>query len=137
MFSVSITYHSKIRELSNGNKTWKQIQTSFLSVGPTIFELWVMETELWVMETQKPKQPLRLQFSPFILKYDSNSEVSKAKIASSMLHNHSLVYLSISLVVAKLKIKNQWAKEVEEAKGYPPQEIMNDHTLFVKHISRF
>ena len=76
-------------------------------MGSTIFELWVMETELWVMETQKPKQPLRLQFSPFILKYDSNSEVSKAKIASSMLHSHSLVYLSISLVVAKLKIKNQ------------------------------
>ena len=31
-----------------GNKN----QTNFLAMGPTIFELWVMETESWVMEQQ-------------------------------------------------------------------------------------
>ena len=44
MFLVSITHHSKIRELSDGNKNWKQCQTDFSAVGPTYFELWVMET---------------------------------------------------------------------------------------------
>ena len=41
-------------ETINGNK----IQTSFLVMGPTFFELWVMETELWVMETWNPNTPL-------------------------------------------------------------------------------
>ena len=54
MFSVSITHHSKIRELSNGNKN----ETDFLAMGITYFELWVMETELWAMETQKPNSLL-------------------------------------------------------------------------------
>ena len=40
VFSVSITHHLKIKELSDGNK----IQTNFSAMGPTIFELWVMET---------------------------------------------------------------------------------------------
>ena len=60
MFSVSITHHSKIRELSDGNKNWKQCQTDFSAMGPTYFELWVIETELWVMETQNPNSPLVL-----------------------------------------------------------------------------
>ena len=30
---------TKIRELSDGNKNWKQYQTHFSVVGPTIFEL--------------------------------------------------------------------------------------------------
>ena len=47
VFSVSITHHSKIRELSDENK----IQTSLSVMGLTIFELWVMETELRVIET--------------------------------------------------------------------------------------
>ena len=55
---VSITHYSKIRELSDGNKTWKHNQTDFLSIGPTIFELWEMKTKWWVMETPKSKQPL-------------------------------------------------------------------------------
>ena len=29
-------------------------QTDFSGMGPTIFELWVMETELWVMEIDDP-----------------------------------------------------------------------------------
>ena len=48
MFSVFITHHSKIRELNDGNKN----QTDFSAMGPTYFELWVMEIELWTMETQ-------------------------------------------------------------------------------------
>ena len=31
--------------------TWKQNQTSFPSIGPIIFELWVIKTKLWVIET--------------------------------------------------------------------------------------
>ena len=31
-------------------KTRNKIQMDFSAMGPTIFELWVMETELWVME---------------------------------------------------------------------------------------
>ena len=51
------SHYSKIKELSDGNKNWKQIQTA---VGPTNFELCMMETELWVMENSKSKQPLYL-----------------------------------------------------------------------------
>ena len=32
-------------------------QTDFSAMGPTIIELWVMETELWVMKTQNPNTP--------------------------------------------------------------------------------
>ena len=53
MFLVFITHHSKIRELSYGNKN----QTHFSVVGPTIFELWMIETELWAMETTNPNNP--------------------------------------------------------------------------------
>ena len=35
-----------------------EIQTTFWVMGPTIFELWVMETELWVIETRNPNTPL-------------------------------------------------------------------------------
>ena len=59
MFLVSITHHSKIRELSDENKNWKQIQTNQTAVGSTSFELWVMKTKWWVMENTKFKQPLR------------------------------------------------------------------------------
>ena len=41
-------------ETITGNK----IQTSLSVMGPTIFELWVMEIELWVMETWNPNTPL-------------------------------------------------------------------------------
>ena len=37
---------------------WKQNPNKFFYMGPTIFELWVMETELWVMETQNPNTPI-------------------------------------------------------------------------------
>ena len=57
MFLVFITHHSKIKELSDGNKNWKHIQTLYLTVRPTNFELWVMETELWVMEIENPNRP--------------------------------------------------------------------------------
>ena len=39
-----------LMETKIGNKN----QTNFSTMGPTIFELWVMETELWVMETTNP-----------------------------------------------------------------------------------
>ena len=39
-------------------KTGNKNQTDFLAMGPTIFELRVMETELWVMETTNPNSPL-------------------------------------------------------------------------------
>ena len=60
MFSVSITHHSKIRELSNGNRVIV-VPNGFLDMGPTIFELWVMKTELWLMEIDNPNySPLPL-----------------------------------------------------------------------------
>ena len=62
MFLVSITHHSKLRELSDGNKN----QTDFSAMGPTYFELWVMETKLWAMETQKSN-------NLYIAQYSSNS----------------------------------------------------------------
>ena len=37
--------------------TWKQNQTSFPSMGPTIFELWVIKTKLWMIKTYKPNGP--------------------------------------------------------------------------------
>ena len=51
MFSVSITHHSKIRELSDGNRVMV-VPNRLLVMGPTIFELQVMETKLWVIETE-------------------------------------------------------------------------------------
>ena len=53
MFSVSITHHSKIRELSDGNRVM-DFPNNLFAMGPTIFELRVMETENWVMETGHP-----------------------------------------------------------------------------------
>ena len=40
-------------EIKTGNKN----QTDFSAVGPTIFELWVIETELQAMETTNPNSP--------------------------------------------------------------------------------
>ena len=40
-------------ETKTGNKN----QIDFSAVSPTIFELWVMETELWAMETTNPNSP--------------------------------------------------------------------------------
>ena len=51
LFSVSITHNSKIRELGNGNRV-TDFPNNLFAMGPTIFELWVMETEIWVMETE-------------------------------------------------------------------------------------
>ena len=54
MFSVSITHHSKIRELSDWNKNWKQSYENpngFLSHG--FHHFWVMSYGNW-----KSKQPL-------------------------------------------------------------------------------
>ena len=31
---------------------------NLFAIGPTIFELWVMETELWVMKIDEPNTPL-------------------------------------------------------------------------------
>ena len=38
-------------------------------MGPTYFELWVMETELWVMETANPNSLLVTYFSVQRAKY--------------------------------------------------------------------
>ena len=43
-------------ETKTENRVMKN-QTDFSAMGPTIFELWVMETELWVMETQNANTP--------------------------------------------------------------------------------
>ena len=58
MFSVSITHHSKIRELSDGNNNWKQKSNGLLSYGSHHF--WVMNYGNRVMsyENNKSKQPL-------------------------------------------------------------------------------
>ena len=62
MFSVFITHHSKIRELSDGNKNWKQNPTSVESWVPHHF--WVMSYENRVISygNQKSKHPLNIQF---------------------------------------------------------------------------
>ena len=60
MFSVSITHHSKIRELSDGNRDMV-MPNGLLVMGPTIFELRIMETKLWVMEIDDPNTPLKSQ----------------------------------------------------------------------------
>ena len=57
LFSVSIIHNLKIRELSDGNRVMVQ-PNGLLAMGPTIFGLWVMETENWVMETSHPNSPL-------------------------------------------------------------------------------
>ena len=53
VFSVSITHNSKIKELSDGNRVMV-VPNGLLAISPTIFELWVMETENWVMEKGHP-----------------------------------------------------------------------------------
>ena len=44
------------------------VPNELLAMGPTIFELWVMETELWVMEIDDPNTPLVIYSNadPFI-----------------------------------------------------------------------
>ena len=54
--SISITQNSKIIELCDGNKVIES-QTTFCVMGPTIFELWVMEIEIWVIEIDEPNTP--------------------------------------------------------------------------------
>ena len=55
VFSVFITHNSKIRELSYGNRVivWPN---NLFTMGPIIFELWVMETENWVAKTANPNR---------------------------------------------------------------------------------
>ena len=53
VFLVSITHNSKIRELSDINRV-TDFPNNLFAMGPTIFELRVMETEIWVMEIAKP-----------------------------------------------------------------------------------
>ena len=50
-------------ETKTGNKN----QTDFSAIGPTIFELWVMETELWVIETAIQTAPELLKARTSIL----------------------------------------------------------------------
>ena len=67
MFSISITYHSKIRELSDENKNWKQKPNGLLSYGSHHF--WVMSYENKVMSfgNNKSKQLLSLSGSSFVV----------------------------------------------------------------------
>ena len=61
LFSVSITHNSKIRELSDGNRVivWPN---NLFTMGPTIFELWVMETKNWVIKFGWPNSLLITEF---------------------------------------------------------------------------
>ena len=34
------------------------VSNELLAMGPTIFELWIMETEIWVMEINEPNNLL-------------------------------------------------------------------------------
>ena len=58
MFLVSITHHSKLRELSDGNKNWKQKPIKLLSRGSHHF--WVMGDRNRIMSDRnnKSKQSL-------------------------------------------------------------------------------
>ena len=71
-----------------------EIQTSFWVMGPTIFELWIMETELWVMETRNPNTPysLLLIICNFIPKQppESYPEEPRTKACSEL--NNWLIY---------------------------------------------
>ena len=53
VFSVSITYNSKIRELSDGNRVIV-VPNGLVAMGPNIFEIWIIETENWVMKKGHP-----------------------------------------------------------------------------------
>ena len=109
MFLVSIIHHSKIRELSDGNKTWKHIQTRFLSVGPTIFEL-------WVMETQKPRgclvfffffhhSSLLTQFLSLIT-YHSSLKIPQFPIPTRLAHfTHLLITQFFYFFVGPIPVK--------------------------------
>ena len=87
-------YHSKIRELSDGNKNWKQIQTTSSAVGPTSFELWVMKTEWWWWKTTNPNNPslsrskkncLKVNFLK-LLSYASNHLLPLSLAMSLLIH---------------------------------------------------
>ena len=41
------------------------LSNGLLAMGPTIFELWFMETELWVMEIDDPNTPLVIEILVF------------------------------------------------------------------------
>ena len=60
MFSVFITYNSKIRKLSDGNRIMV-VPNGLLVMGPTIFELWIMETDIWVIEIDESNSLLSSQ----------------------------------------------------------------------------
>ena len=62
MFSVSITHHSKIRELNNGNKNWVMMPNTLLNHGSGTHIFWVMGDGNRVMsyENHKSKEPLNV-----------------------------------------------------------------------------
>ena len=47
------------------------VSNELLTMGLTIFELWVMETEIWVMEINEPNAPKTFLESNFFYKFDS------------------------------------------------------------------
>ena len=53
VFSIFITHNSKIKKLSDENRVM-DFSNNLFAMGPTIFELRVMETKIWVMEITKP-----------------------------------------------------------------------------------
>ena len=89
------SHYSKIRELNDGNKNWKQIQTNQTNVGPTNFELWVMETELWVMENSKSKQPLYLTHLWHIFLLKISTHYLYLKISHTSLFQFFCTYFHI------------------------------------------
>ena len=59
MFSASITYNSKIRVLSDGNRVMTSQTTFLLWVSPFLsYELWKLRYELWKLLNQTPPKPL-------------------------------------------------------------------------------
>ena len=75
VFLVSITHNSKIIKLSDKNKV---METKLLcakqiwAMGPTIFELWVMETENWVTKIGYPNSLLSSVFAFFFFLFFFN-----------------------------------------------------------------
>ena len=45
------------------------VQNRLLAMGPTIFKLWVIETETWVMKIDEPNTPLRFEFFIYLFIY--------------------------------------------------------------------
>ena len=68
VFSISITYNSKIKELSDENKVMTSQTTFLLWVSPFLsYELWKLRYELWKLLNQTPPKFLKFSFYVYLV----------------------------------------------------------------------